>query len=428
MTEIDLPRPSKLWSVEDVDKYNTLPFYLAVKEATLYPKWLTWNKCFGKRKWTPNMGNILRTIIPEPSPIVRQMFFPKPITELPLVDVTETRERTEDARVYRHNYESRKFAFLPSFRDFRKNQIKFYMSDLTEKVAHADDLFCRSVVFHRSPYVYICGKGAVGSGAFAGQQLVSAPTGDGNSAGTSAKTTAWLQEAASYVGSHLSFKAMKHSKVVFEHDIRAPYYEGMSKGSPKDNDLVKGRYLFIGSTEAFEHFSFDEFILANKDLNMDLINSEFSGTIGRHIAYRSERFPLRMKADGTFPEPETVILDENAYNEGEHIPNPEYVNAPFEWGFFLGYEAYDAIDVGPAPKEFSNMGNGTEIEKINKLNWNGKVRLTDKFNIRYSDGNIDFNKYGEYVQCIADAVHAMIPNNRRYVLPVLYRRQRVAAN
>ena len=128
----------------------------------------------------------------------------------------------------RHNYESAYFGFVPSFQDFRKNQIGHNMKNLTQHVSLANDFFIRSHVFHRSPAVFISGKPVTGSGAFAGNEVVSAPTGDGSEDGSTAKTTAWLQEAAAQVGNNLGnlgFKTLKKLVTIMREDFQVPFFE-----------------------------------------------------------------------------------------------------------------------------------------------------------------------------------------------------------
>jgi len=425
----NLPRTTNLWSQQDIELYNKLPYFLANLEAKYYPRWHVWDKFFGAIKWQPNMGNILKGVRAEPTPVGRQEHIPNNITEAPLKDTHAVRETSEQARVKRHLYESEQFNFNPSFADFRKNQIDFAMKDLTMQVAVGNDFFVRAAVFHKSPNVFISGKGNVAAGAFSGAELVSAPSGDPNTtAANSAKNTAWLQEAVSYVGNNLgnlSFKVAKKVKSILAEDIQAPYWEG-GANMPKPNEVLKGKYCIIGSNEAFEYYSFDEFVLANRLLNQDLLTDEFSGVIGTHIVHKSERFPLRIAADGTLPAPQTYEGNSAAYNYGETVPNPAYVNAPFEVAFMCAADAYRSINVGAPPSEFAS-GSMTE-ESFNKLFWNGEVKLTNNILVNYGGGNLDTNKYGEFMQLISSTVHGIIPVNRRYVLPIIYRRVRVTTN
>jgi hypothetical protein len=417
--------------VQDIEQYNRLPYYLALIEATYMPKWTVWDKLFGKQKWEPNMGDILKAVIAEPTPVQAAMFFPNDITTTPKKDVFTVMERTESARVKRHLYESPYFSFLPSFRDFRQNQIQFAAKDITQQIALKNDMFIRSAIFHRSPFVFISGRtGGDDLQSAVGDELVNAPVGDGSDDGSSGKTTAWLQEACTAVGSsadtgYLSYKVIRKVKTILCEDMQAPPFSGIVN-TPADNETIKGKWVLITSNEAFEALSFDNFILQNRPLMMNLINDEFSGVIGSHIAVKIERFPIRIKADGTIPGPQTCVTNPESPEYGMTIPNPDYVNAPFEVAFMVGADAYKSIAVGPPPKEF--VSKSMDEQKFRSLTWNGEIKLTDDLLINYGENRYDTNKYGEYLQLIASTVHGILPLNRRYVIPIIYRRRRVQTN
>ena len=431
-SQYNLPRTTAQWNQQDIALYNQLPFYLAYLESKYYPMWDTYAKLVGTIPWQQNQGPVLKGVRAEPTPVGRQMFFPNPIQQLPKKDVYSVREVSETAGVKRGTSESEQFNFNPSFADFRKDQIPFAMKDITTKNSINNDQFIRSFIFHRSPNVFISGKAAtVAADGFAGNEFVSAPVGDGNDAGTGGKSIAWLQAAIAYIGNNLGnlgFTTISKVATILREDVQAPFYEG-GGSMPGMNETLKGKYCLITSNEAYEYLSYDAFVLQNRPLMMNLLNSEFSGQIGAHTVVKCERFPLRMAADGTFPGPQVVQMQADAYNYGESVPNPAYVNAPFEWAFMFAAEPYRSIRVGPPPKAFT--GDMAE-EDFNKLNWNGEVKLTNNLLIKYPDvggqPQWDTNKYGEFVQLISSLVYGIIPVNRRYVVPILFRRVRVATN
>jgi hypothetical protein len=259
--------------------------------------------------------------------------------------------------------------------------------------------------------------------------LVAAPIEDGNNAGTAAgsKTTAWLQAAVAYIGNggdvgSLTYKVLHKVGTILREDFQAPAWEGMAN-APTDNEVVKGKWVVVGSNEAWEALTFDNFVLANRPQMMNLLNSDFSGFIGSNIVYKSERFPMRIMADGTIPGPQSYEANANAWNYGMTIPNPDYVNAPFEVAFIMGAEPYDMIQVGAPPKAFA--GGSMSVEDFNNLSWNGEVQLTKEILIQVAAGQYDTNKYGEFVQLISRSVFGIVPVNRRYVIPIIYRRRRV---
>lgn len=428
----DLPRASEAYSEQDQNLYQKLPYHLASMTSKIMPKWHIWDKLYGKRTWQQNQGTTLRTVNAEPSPIGRQQFFPNAITALPNRDVHETRERTEEAVIYRHNYESKYISFLGSFQDFRRNQIPFALKDLAMQITTANDMFVRTHVFHKVPHVLISGKGVTGAAdGFDGDDFVAAPSGIGNAAGTTAKTTAWIQQALSYVGNNLgnlSYKLVKKAASIMNEDLQVPAFEGM-QNMPKPNEQIKGKFVLIGSNEALEFMEFDEYVQSYQQNNVRIEDAEFSGKIGNKIVYKSERFPLRIANDGTFPAPQVVEGNADNYNYGETVPNPDYINAPYEVAFLQGAGAFESIAVGPPPSEFAS--GKMSSKKFAELKWNGEVRLTDNILINIGTEaapSLVTNKYGEYVQLIADTVHGCIAVNRRHAIAIIYRRARVTTS
>lgn len=425
----NLPRSQDAWSSQDVNVYNKLPFHLALLGAKFFPKWQRWSKVLGSRNWMPNMGTELRGIKVEPTPVGRQMFFPNAITSQPNRDVYEIRESLESAVLYRHNYESPYINFLGPFQDFRRQQVPNAMTDLTTQIATAQDMFSRTQIFHKCPNVLISGKAITNNAdGFDGDDFLPAPTGLGSSDGSTAKSTAWLQQALAYVGNNqgnFSYKLAKKCGTIMTEDIQAPPFEGMAN-MPKPDEIIKGKYVIMGSNEAYEHMEFDDFLLATKSQLREFIGTSFNGPIGSKVMWMSERFPLRVKDDGTFPAPQVFEVNPNAWNYGETVPNPDYINAKFEIAFVIAASSYEQIDVGPPPKEFASSR--MDARKFAELRWNGEVRLTDDLLINVGTPAAPImttNKYGEFVQLIADTTHGIIPIQRRHCFPVIYRRARV---
>jgi hypothetical protein len=48
--------------------------------------------------------------------------------------------------------------------------------------------------------------------------------------------------------------------------------------------------------------------------------------------------------------------------------------------------------------------------------------MTDNILINYGGGVLDTNKYGEFLQLIADTTLGIIPNTARNIFPIFYRR------
>lgn len=412
----DLPRKSGLWTPKDIADFHRMPVQFAAQQAKKVGYWSRWTKKYGSIPWKQNQGDILYGIIAEPSPITRQYHTPKNITETPAKTVVQQYERNNQARVKRHNYESPMFHFLPSFRDFRKNLINFASADLNKQIAVADDNFVRWQVFNYSPSMYIVGAG-----------LTEVANGEATDA-ASPKSSAVLQALIATIAGDegfLTFQQIVNARQACRSDVGMVPWEGM-KATPAENEGIKGKFILTGDPEIYEGLSFDAHILNYKEYSRDLVNSEFSGMIGGNVAFLAERYPLRALEDGTFPAPE-ILRETTAgtYGPGktyEVIPNPDYVNAPFGIAFMEGHQAYESIQVGAPPSEFT--GKSISAGRFNKLDWNGKARLTDNVLVDHGSGVYDTNKYGEYCQLIADVTHGLLPNTVRHVVPILYRRNK----
>lgn len=415
------------WTEQQINLYNALPFYFAKVQVDMKQTWPTWSKLVGKIRWQPNMGPTMRTVRKEPSPHLRQFFTPNEMATLPRKDVIDVRELTVDVQVYRHRFESPVINFLPSFRDFLRDHVDFHVKDITEKQLRADDIYIRGRVFHESPFVFLPDRAA--------GELVSAPIGVPNNSGggtgfqasTVAKTTDWLQIRIAEIGNpgNLSFNAINLALTILENDIRVPYYSGSQL--PKEDQGLAGKYCLVLSGEAWNQFIYDPWMLANKPIDLDVVHNGWKGSIFGRITAKLEDLPLRIAADGTFPNPQLREGNPDSYNIGESVNNPTYNNAPFEVAFLVGSQGYDAIEVGPPPAPFAESG---MPEGFGKMFWNGEVQLTKNILVECLDesGNrvYDTNNYGEYLKLISQVTYGALPRQRRSVLPIIYKRKRGA--
>lgn len=412
------------WTQQNIALYNKLDFYFAKRQVERRKYYTTFNKFTGKVKWTPNMGPTMRTVITEPSPHLRQTAYPAALTTgTPKKDVIDIRERKVDEVVYRQRFESLVLSWEPDFQDFMSH-VQDNSKDIMDKQERYDDIFIRTRMFDRAPFVYIPNS------TNAGGDLIAAPTALGNAAQDAAnsKTAAWLQAMIALMGNpgNLTMEALNKLVTVMENDIGAPPFTGSD--IPKDDLGMMNKFVLVLSSEAFNQFSLDPFLLNYKNCTLDIINGRFQGSLFGRITCIIERFPYRFKADGTLPAPEIRELDATAENYGETVPNPVYTSlaqTPYEVAFLMGAEGYDSITVGPPPAAFS--GNGLP-QGFGKMTWNGEIILTKNILVPCVDdtGAVvqTTNNYGEKLQFISQATYGVRGYQRRNVVPILFKRKR----
>ena len=438
------------WTQQDINLYNTLPFYLVKMSLKYYKNFSIWPEFCGKVKWTPNMGPIMRQVSKEPSPNFRQFAFPNALQSVPLKDIMDVRERTVDAQVLRQRFESMVFNFYPSFRDFLKDHVDRTNMDIIEKIARYNNVFIRGNIYAQSPYVVIPNPAAGAT------QLVAAPmdiptttfdtvnlktifTGSsvtgpdvvgGVNQFSGAKDSNWMQAQFPQIGApgNLSLNVLNLALNNMETDLRIPPFFGT--GMPQgDNMRLSGNYVLVTSGEAYNQFIYDPFLLSYKSIDLNIITEDFKGSLFGRITCKLEDLPIRIAKDGSFPTPETRELNPAAFNFGESVPNPLYVSAPYEVAFLIGYGdgAYDTIEVGPPPKDFA--GNGMP-KGFGNMFWNAETIITKNLLTTCLDTNgntvIDTNKYGEFLQIIAQGVFGIVGKQKRGVLPIIFKRFRGA--
>lgn len=416
----DLPAAFGNASVEDVDKFNSLPYYLVMNEVAQFPRWNIWDRLFGSIDWEPNMGDIMRAVTPQPSPVGDVFFFPQNVTADPNKNIYETAESTEEARVKWHRYESKQFNFLPYFRAFWKNQIKYTHKDIIRQVQVSNNNFIRTAVWFKSPQVYVAGKG-----------LLDAPVGDGNTALTAAdsKTLAWLSGMVAQADTNLSLRVMHNTVSVLAEDIGAPAFEpGAGNGNgPKDNAGLENRYVMVGGTDAWRQLYLDPTLPDLKNDSLDLAFGAFKGSLfGGQLTYKCDPHPIRIHraTDGTITVPAPQIV--NNTNKKVYV-NPYYRDAQYEVAFLLGADAFQTIKIGPPPAEFAS-GN-MKASKFYSMRWNGEIQLTDQILIQRGtvaggDLTYELNRYGTQLQLIGQATHGILPGEVRNAMPIIYQRMR----
>lgn len=407
------------WTQQQIDLFNSLPFYFAKMQVERRKNWTIWNKFCGKRRWEANKGDIMRLVRKEPSPHIRQFAMPKTLVGTPRRDVMDVREVSADVQLYRHRFESPVLNFVPDFRDFMTDHVDAHGNDIMEKIERFEDIYLRSNIYHQAPYMLICKNNDV--------ELIPATQWDGVGefdAATEGKTTAWLTAQLPNVTGNLSLLAVNKALTIMENDLRVPAFKGSNL--PKDGEGLQDKYCLIQESESYNQFTFDPYLQANKNCNLDVVHSTFKGDLFGRMTCKLEDLPLRCTAAGVFHEPELRVGE--GLNEGETVGNDLYnlpANSPYGIGFIAGAQGYEAVEVGPPPSKFAS---DNPPDNFAALKWNAEVRLTKKFLIECigDDGVVryEMNTYGENLKFISQGAFGIAGKQRRNIVPIVWLRKR----
>ena len=417
-------------TVEDVNRFNQLPFYLVHNEVKQFPIWNELDQLYGKIDWETNQGNIMRGVTPQRSPVGRSFFFPNDVTTVANKDIYQVTESKEEAKVKVHKYESFQFNFLPSFTAFWETYLQFANKDIVEKISISNNQFIETNMYYNASYVYLCGN-SLQSGA---------PIGMGNSAGTAAnsKTKDWLvgmitgANGSGGVLKNLTLRDIYRAVMNLQEDLAAPAFDGV-RNMPKDNDGVKGKYVLLCSSEQWMNFTWDPDVQTLKPLNLDLLFNDFRGSLFGTLTVKIKKYPVRWSiadikdgggnvlwAAGNPIDPEIFDPVDNKWK-----PNPYHtslVTGQYEMAWLLGDSYAKTIKVGPPPKEFATTN--MSAQKFYSMKWNGEVRLTDQVLITNPDGSLELNVHGENLKFISKLTHGYLVGERRYAFPMLLKRVR----
>lgn len=413
------------WNEQEQNMYNSYPFWLAAYQVKHREWFATHSRMSAKLSWKPNMGSTMRAVRKEPSPHIRQEATPQELAKPAKKDIIDVQEMTVEATLKHQKFESRVFHFYPSFVDFLKDHLKATTTDIAEKIDRFDDLFHRTATFHMAPFIFICNKAG-------GEIMDAVPMWDGKDVSgltnpLTGKTAAVRQAWVPLLGQpgNLTITNAFLADSFMREDIRAVPWGGGQMGMPADDNPLSGKNCLVLSNEAYNQFRFDPFLLDNRAIQLDIVQKGFRGAIGDNITCKIEDFPLRMDSDGAFPTPQTRVLGADAYNKNESIVAAAYKNAAYEFAWLYCSPGYSAINVGPPPGDFTS---DFEPDNFKDLFWNGEVRVTKDFAIMTVDENgataVDLNTYGEYLKAISRTVHGIVATQRRWVLPILFKRVR----
>lgn len=420
------------WTQDNLDAYTSMPFYLAKMSVDRRKLWGTWSKYTSKRKWAPNKGDTLKGVRTAPSPHLRQFAEPSQLRGIPTRDVINVREVTSQAQIHRHRFESPALNFFPAFNDFM-DHVDDTSNDIMEKIERYEDLFIRTCVWHMSPFVFICQANDVvklvstseGVPIWSGTGSVPVMTGG---ASASAKNSTFIQSISDQVTGHLTLTAISKIATIMETDLRVTPFSG--NGMPQGNDNpLNGLFALNTSSEAYNQFIYDKWLLNNKNCDFDVVNQNFRGKIMGRVTCGLEDLIMRCTLDGTFHAPELRVGSDDAHSLNDTEPNPNYTDltvSPIEIGAFIGGGGYESIQIGPPPSAFTG---DNPPHNFPGMWWNGEVKLTKLFLKDCVDpqtGNVRqiFDPYGEDLMFVAQAAFGMLAKQRRNIIPVLYLRHR----
>lgn len=413
--------PVGKWPTLGQNWYNSLPVYFAAftserrKHRALYQ-----NLVPGRFPWQPNMGPVQRRIAQEKPPLIRQTANPRLISQVPLVDITATAERSNDVYVYRHRFMSGIFNFLPEWQDFKKH-VDMNLEAVQDAVDSYYDIFLRERMLQYAPYVYIAGQG-----------LVSAPTGfvqDANGNWSGKKDVAWIQQqitafpAATTLSLAELFKALNAAESTVG---MTPYAgSGLPQGDSRPLDM---KFCLVASGERWNQFVDDPWTKENRPLNMNIVTEGFKGDLWGRIVTKLESHPIRylQAAAGTvtLPNPEEWAIDlDRPENNKRAQPGTDYaVNAQWELNFLVGGKFGSRMDVGAPPSAFTGS-----VNSVKGMTWNGRPYITNQFLIPgLNDAGTVVNQlasqWGEDILIQAQLAMGYAPDNAFNVLPILSKR------
>lgn len=412
------------WNEMEQNMYNSYPFWLAAYEVAHRKTYATHSRLTGKRKWVRNMGTVMRGVRKEPSPHLRQEATPQELNKISQKDILDVQEMIIETTLKHHKFESRVIPFYPTFNDFLRDHLVATSRDIVEKRQRFEDLFVRTCVFHQSPAIFVADKAG-------GEVVTGAPMWDGKDVAgivTQGKNQGYRQTLIPLLGQpgNLSIVNCFLADSYLREDVRAVPWSDGGAGMPKDNSPMQGKNVLVLSNEAYNQFRFDPFLLDNRRIDLDIVQQGFKGAIGDNITCKIEDLPLRMAADGTFPQPETRELGA-VYNKNESVLKDTYRDAPYEFAFMYAADAYESLEIGAPPEDFVG---GTQPKGFADMFWNGEVKFTKLFNIPYIDPATanqtyyEFNTYGEHMKAICHLALGVLGTQRRNAIPILFKRIR----
>lgn len=413
---IDLSDLAQRFDVQNQSQLSKYSVYFILNQIQRIRQQEVFGMLYGDKDWKPNMGDTMQGVRLEPTPKVRAFFRPNKITSRANKDVFDQRENQERSNVRWHKFESKLIYFLRNFQDFISDQIRPAMDDITEQTVYANELFIRTVMWDRSPNIYVAGD------TTAAGPLNTVPHSGPGGYVENPKSAASVAALIANVKAGLEPAIIHNVYLTAKEEQGVTPFNGAKNALPKDNDPVQGQYVLVTSAEAYGQIIWSREYARLRSNEDNHLTGKFMGALFGDVLVKGEQKPLRFDANGNGIEPE-VLVEET----GETIPNPLYArldSAPYEVAWFLGADAYNTVRVGPPPKDFAG---GASAKQVKGMQWNGKVYLTDDVLIKdAATGTYDTNSYGEYLRAQATLTMGALPARPRNAIPILFRRKRVS--
>jgi hypothetical protein len=407
--------PGANWTPQQINYYARSPYWLARGDQKKRAIWETWKPHLGSTKWKPNQGSTRKLVMTEFAPIQRQVAVGNALTTAPTRDITTIKERTTDGSLVSKQFVTPHFYYEPEFADFMSHMAD-HRDNITKQMVHYEEMFYRTFLLSKAPYVYVCGEG-----------LITAPVGmmsEDLTADASKNKAFFLDKCIAKCTSHMSVAELAKALTVAEEDCGMVPFEGSGKQRNK-SEALDDRFLLITSSMTWNQFTDDPWVRENRPLGMDIVTQKYRGDLLGRIRTQIEKWGMRIKAnadatDISLPDPEIWQADNNLELLNRCGPNPDYANkGNWHVSFLLGAPSAETLDAGPPPAAFAQgMPNG-----FGAMDWNGKIVMNKNFLIKTgaAASDVDTNDFGLYLR-LQSMLNLGIQSTASYnILPIFHK-------
>lgn len=406
------------WSPQDISLYNHQDFYFAKADGMQRKYWPTLAPLFGSLKWEENKGRQMKTVITEPSPIIRQVTVPSNLRTAPKTDVINVRERTFITEPFWHDFESPHMDWYPDFTDYLSH-ITDIRDNILKQMRVFEDMFLRSFMLGYADNVYICGHGFVS--AASGPLTLGTTVATGTPFGAdSSKPPGWWQVQLPKCKRHLTFQDIFSALHGGVEDFGMTPFEGEETGP---NAPLNERFCIVTDSGTYTQLVDDPWLKENRPLNMNIVTEKFRGDIFGMARIKLEKYGLRLKCiDGEddfvpyLPPCETYETNANAPDYNRTKPHSYYARPDYKISWLIGGRFADAIKLGAPPAAWVKG----YPQGFADMKWNGEVYTTKNFLLYDSSDNPIANSYGRKLRMQGTGNFGARLINRHNVIPIIH--------